>query len=61
MSDTQPDALFTHQEWAKFCERVAAKLGPDVAPEDVIDLARELSPGRIFEFDYLRQWAYTNL
>lgn len=50
------DRLFGEREWTEFCERVATKLGTEVAPEDVIDLVRELDPDLVYDLSWLFRW-----
>ena len=51
------DSLFTKSRWEQFCGQVREKLGDEVAPEDIIDLARELTPDELFDIEVLRDWA----
>ena len=50
------DSVMRDLTWAWFCKQVARKLGPDVAAEDVIDLARLLEPDEVFSVDELQKW-----
>lgn len=55
------DKLMGDMVWKSFCQIVVQKLGSEIAPEDVIDLARMLDPGEVFSVDELRDWARKNM